>query len=102
MTRIPNDFGNENCQCSRQATGGVSLMQEGIELTEAPEEPPALVEMQEALAGPLATPICMRLGRTRGSNTGMTHTHTKDDILYTIIYILYEIYIYIYQQSMTL
>ena len=100
MTRIPNDFGNENCQCSRQATGGVSLMQEGIELTEAPEEPPALVEMQEALAGPLATPICMRLGRTRGSNTGMTHT--KDDILYTIIYILYEIYIYIYQQSMTL
>ena len=85
MTRIPNDFGNENCQCSRQATGGVSLMQEGIELTEAPEEPPALVEMQEALAGPLATPICMRLGRTRGSNTGMTHT--KDDILYTIIYI---------------
>lgn len=41
------------------AMGGVSLMQEGIELTEAPEEPPALVEMQEALAGPLATPICM-------------------------------------------
>jgi len=100
MTRIPNDFGNENCQCSRQATGGVSLMQEGIELTEAPEEPPALVEMQEALAGPLATPICMRLGRTRGSNTGMTHT--KDDILYTIIYIYiyYMKYIFIYTNSL--
>eukprot|EP00435_Cladocopium_sp_Y103_P024201 s2535_g5.t3 len=45
------------------ATGGVSLMQEGIELTEPPpaeaEQPPALLEVQEALAGPLATPICM-------------------------------------------
>ena len=98
MTRIPNDFGNENCQCSRQATGGVSLMQEGIELTEAPEEPPALVEMQEALAGPLATPICMRLGRTRGSNTGMTHTQRM--IYYILLYIYYMKYIFTYTNSL--
>lgn len=42
------------------AVSGVSLMQETIELTNSPEEEtPALLELQEALAGPLATPICM-------------------------------------------
>ena len=49
----------------------MSLMQEGIEMTEpeAPETP--ALELQEALAGPLATPICMRLGHERRMIKGL-------------------------------
>ena len=59
---IPKLWNRDLPWCYAEAVSGVSLMQETIELTNSPEEEaPALLELQEALAGPLATPICMRL-----------------------------------------